>query len=553
MGGGMLNDHQTLQMHILHSPIQWVKSRLQHAWEARIGGIMSTRNGFAGLQNVDAAGNRACEKQFNTEQLGFRRTGMNGTFFTNDTLIHSGKITSKICKYCDAEDSIAHRTWDCPFFQDARAHVTDDMKQTIQSQPDCLRLHGWGLESPWRKVFISHLNALPDQTGEFCPCPLEDAIHAFTDGSCTDPAEPVRRLASWGVVVASLATWEFFPIAAGRVPGGFQTVLRAEISAAISACRFGLQCRKPTTIWTDNEQVFNKLRRMISGGCNIHERTDTDHDLWLRLQECVAQFHQHGISLYTYKVRAHENEACYSDVVERWVIEGNAAADRAAAEARNNLPTPLLQAWKNFLQDHARRRLIMDTVQRVIVNIGTKAVANKTQITAPAVTTRDADDTLFSFDDVAGIDHGALTTECERRVSHWMQSILAEGSEDTWITSYQLLVHFQLATGCAGLSRNQAKQWDLDADDGGFTFDFLGYASRLQLFLKEFCKKHHLSYATAYRPPSGGIFFNWQRVIRLKVKRGEFDGTNAYLRQAVGGQIRRIRSQLRDVPVARSG
>lgn len=76
-----------------------------------------------------------------------------------------------------------------------------------------------------------------------------EVIHAFTDGTGVDPTETLVRLVAWAWVVATEAGTLNFPVMAhGGVPGQWQTVLRAEICAAISAVKYASQVQKPLRI-----------------------------------------------------------------------------------------------------------------------------------------------------------------------------------------------------------------------------------------------------------------------------------------------------------------
>lgn len=52
-GGGFIEDHEQLPLHILHDPVQWLWLRARHAWWARILAVVSQREGFQGLASAD--------------------------------------------------------------------------------------------------------------------------------------------------------------------------------------------------------------------------------------------------------------------------------------------------------------------------------------------------------------------------------------------------------------------------------------------------------------------------------------------------------------------
>ena len=118
--------------------------------------------------------------------------------------------------------------------------------------PECVSVRGWMTESEHSLTSLRACQTIPDTTGCFACVDLPDHdLHMFTDGSCVEPTNPALRLATWGVVLADLTAAKFAPIAQGGLPGGLQTVLRAEISACISAVKFGIRAKRAFTVWTD--------------------------------------------------------------------------------------------------------------------------------------------------------------------------------------------------------------------------------------------------------------------------------------------------------------
>ena len=111
-------------------------------------------------------------------------------------------------------------------------------------------------------------------------------VNLFTDGGALTPTDPDTRLASWGVVAADTGSMEFQPISCGILPRGHQTVLRAEITAALSAVKFALTTGKPFRLWIDNAEVV-RLAVWLHHPTPVTTQT-TDNDLcsdaaeWIR-------------------------------------------------------------------------------------------------------------------------------------------------------------------------------------------------------------------------------------------------------------------------------
>ena len=251
-GNGFLRDHQGLLLHTTDSPIQLLRMRLEHAWAASVGHKLASRAEFHGLADVDVSCSTHTARTFSQVEQGLLRVAMNGSFFTRDKQFSSGKFLSKQCPWCEVEDSVHHRTWECPHFQHQRAKLSQAQVQFIFSQPECTRLHGWFIETEVDTAYRRSLMNIPDTTGVFeCCHPLPDTLHLFTDGSGLDPNVKALRLVTWSVCLAQFPEVTFLPVAAGGVPGLIQTVLKAEITAVIAACKFAIHTGRQFYIWTD--------------------------------------------------------------------------------------------------------------------------------------------------------------------------------------------------------------------------------------------------------------------------------------------------------------
>ena len=124
------------------------------------------------------------------------------------------------------------------------------IRQYIMSQPDCTRLHGWFTESAADHDFRKALLTIRDSTATFEHFPaMPKVLHLFTDGSGTDATKRHLRMVTMVSLPCNASRCWFSPAAAGGVPGILQTVLRAEITAVIAACRFGVHHHKPFYIF----------------------------------------------------------------------------------------------------------------------------------------------------------------------------------------------------------------------------------------------------------------------------------------------------------------
>eukprot|EP00438_Fugacium_kawagutii_P034037 Skav222223 [mRNA] locus=scaffold552:487062:489744:+ [translate_table: standard] len=490
--------------------------RLTHAWHRHVGQLMEDRQDFAGIGWVDPVCTLARQQNHSAEDAGLLRVALNGTFFTRDKQFHSGKFTTPKCPWCDSDDSIWHRHWECPHFVQCWGKVDPDMKKLIEQQPACTKLHGWMVETPTSQAFRSSLTTIPDTSDQFEPVSdLPDHLHAFVDGTCLEPATPTLRLAAWGVTIASKDLQDFQPIAAGGVPGLLQTILRAELWATITAVKFCLRTGKPLTIWTDSQIVFNRVDAMLSGVIRGLHNLHTNHDLWLLLETLVDRVRTLRIPLYMAKVVSHVDESCYPLEVDKWVIRGNHAADRLAAAALRTLPSGVLQLWEQQRREYRERTKVRDAIHMLFLEVGRIAVASKSTQRIEADDAWDAPpasgppgqgevtflpwnhEPAQSMLDTFG-DRGRLF---HRWVARLTQS---PGAKPAWLSGYQLLVHFQCTMKHLGfMYLPKVKQWvDLAERTGLEEFDFLRATQWFVAFLKSWTERSGMTYYTASRVPA---------------------------------------------------
>ena len=377
-GNGFVTDHQKLLLHLVDSPIQVVHQRLAHAWGTRVGNNLSARAEFQGLADVDVACSTHTQISFTQAELGLLRVAMNGSFYTRDKQFSSGKVSSKQCPWCEQEDSVHHRTWECSHFHNERNKIDTPLRHYLQSQPDCTRLHGWFTESAADVHFRRALCDIPDTTARFDQVSsLPDMLHLFTDGSAIAPQSRHLRVASWAVCLADLPHMEFPPVAMGGVPGLTQTVLRAETTAAISAFKFALSHQKPFFMWTDCQVVFDRIQAMVQNHNFGIPGRQKDHDLWNELQSLVFRGCRGGLFQRVLKISSHQDHQGFSDLVDQWAISGNEAADRAASWARNILPPVVMQAHHRLQVECTTRYRACRALHQLFVDIGNRVIGEK--------------------------------------------------------------------------------------------------------------------------------------------------------------------------------
>ena len=369
-------DHEGLQLHLLHTPIQVLKTRLMWAWQLAVGSKLCTRDEFMGMQYVDRELTMQKIDKHSSEDQGLLRIVFNGTFFTRDKLHHNGYHPNKDCPFCGGCDGVYHRHWECPHFRDLHPTITPKMQSFLDSLPDCLIFHGWCPRPFGATTFSKLLDELPDLTGHFATSPgTAPVLHLFTDGTCEEPQSPTIRLAAWGVAVADMDTGSFSPVSQGPVCGQHQTILRAEILGAISAFRYAIFYNRNFMVWTDNQRVFEAIQQFSRGGA-VPDLMSTDHDLWGRLHFQVTLAVSRGLFDGIVKVRSHEDPDVYP-LVERWAIEGNDFADSLAQTALRSLPGPLIDTWQRMKESRLEISRARDILHKLFIDVGQRALRSE--------------------------------------------------------------------------------------------------------------------------------------------------------------------------------
>ena len=229
---GIFTDGEGGSLHILDTPVQELRCRLIRAWQQMVGCQWEHRKGFRGLRLVSTELSKPAST-FASDELGFKRVAQNGTFYTHDTLQHAGIVEEASCKFCQLQDSVFHRHWECPYTASSRNLIPANILEYIAHAPQCLQEHGWATEPAELRAYRSSLTQIPDTLNHFVfHGPPRRHYDLFCDGTGIDPKQPSTRLVAWAVVVAGSDPQQLHtPIAWGGVPGQHQTVIRAELFA----------------------------------------------------------------------------------------------------------------------------------------------------------------------------------------------------------------------------------------------------------------------------------------------------------------------------------
>ena len=536
-GGGAIEDHEQMPLHITNDPIQLLWARAKHAWWARTITIVSSRPGFSGLEHADVGTSVASLENFTSDQKQLLVVAMNGSFYTRDKLFATGAFPDRQCPWCDATDSQFHRHWECPHHQNSRDQIPPAIFRNLEGQAECMLEHGWCQDSPARICFQQKLLQQPDLTEEFfVEPPNQDIQHLFTDGSCLASGCPALRVATWGVVIAQLETDSFTPVAMGPLPGLYQTIFRAEATAYISACKFLLRHKIKGWIWSDNQQLVDFVKHAIIG-CPIPNNKDPDHDILELVRQLTIRTFDRQLLQGIVKVRSHESLDAYDDVVQQWVIRGNDAADSCAARARQQYDAEFFTIWQTLAMDLQSNSELCSAVHSHMVRVGTTAVQEKSSlrqavavkwaaITGEDPPPREDDSVPVSWATIANTEYEVSTTmfgESVGVVINWLQGLSQSAdSEVQWVTFYQLVVDFQRQTGQNGVRYNVVEKcwmpltdWELIQE-----FPFTRVSQWFGTFLRSLAKKLSEVFHVQSARPTSTSFARWNKCLRISVPKG---------------------------------
>ena len=521
---GICQDEHGAPFHIQDSPIQDLADRLHQAWQHRIFSlVMQLRPTMQGLSNADGRLTRASYLSLPDEQAGAIRCLLNGTQFTNDALVHSGLVDSDKCRYCQEPDSAIHRHWYCPAFASIRSPFgLDSLRDTADP---CLLAHGWLPKAPALHQLQTSLAGLPDRSDNHNLPPdwraPPEGVYVFTDGGCLHPAEPDQRVATWGFVI-----WTpqgFWEVARGPVPGRRQTVIRGELWAVFSALKLLAKLRVPGRLWIDNQTVYRRLVGWLTNP-QAPLPAQNDSDLWTLVW---LQFNQiphliHGF----HKVHAHGVQTDQEHYVDEWAVHGNTAADKAATEARKDIPQIVWQPWQAVCQHQEATRLLGRKLHTMYAHIGAMAMQTEEREETPQPDGIPAQPGAFHhppdphFELLATQQVTSLPSHYQSEdatsILAWIQTLCDPTVPPTWVSFHQLLIDYQAFSQRLG-PRFLEKQWRPAGFQPNPEYSHKTHTVWLSQYLTNMCKHMEMPLDMQQRRPSSHVIAFWTGCIHVRI------------------------------------
>lgn len=536
IGSGMCIDANQMTIDLRHCPVRELYTRIKLAWQLAV--LHESERLRKTMTGLSSACVQTTLKEFDTwqpDEQGILRCALNGTLYTHDALVHTGKVDNGLCMFCQKADSVHHRHWECSFFEDLREACLSKIVGDIRTFPDCLSLHGWLPSNPFVDPPKALLQDLPDNAHvHFIPNDWDrhtDIIEVFPDGSCINPTVPNQRIATWGVVI-----WHqerYVTVAEGGVRGYHQTSLRAEIWAVVASLSFAVQQQVAIRIWTDNQTVYNFLQQLFDG-FPPEFSNKKDSDLWEWL---VQQFEHARIFVkQIVKVKSHIDYTTIDDEFETWVYKGNDAADKAARRARYNLPQQLWVLWDKVVQFDNDNTINRKTIHKFFVQVGLRAVQDKSLRVqpVPAGIQRQqecqTDDKLVQLSRIEASDvpQHFLTDET-MHVLGWLGTVAIENAPARWVAWHQLLLDYQFSTGRAG-PRNVGRRWR-NVGYRESEYKFSDYVTWFSHFIQNLGKSLDLKPEVKTRRPPSHVLTYWAGCVKVSISDERLEKIDDFLKR----------------------
>lgn len=454
--------------HLFDASFPELVFRASHAWIHVVSASVCSRPCFQGLHHVDPEATRAFLRTLNVVDQGLYRKALNGANFTNDSVCYFSAEGSTKCTFCGATDSRHHRFWKCPVFASCRKECPSWILDNIDEFPPCLTASGWRLKSPcydqWMQTLLAIEGPIIERT-QWLDSSLP--VDLFTDGSCLWPTFPSYRLASWSVCKAgqTLNLINSEVVQAGPLPGLSQTAFRAEVFAVHVAIRWGVVHGCPIRLWCDCLGVVERLQRILDERKGV--KPNVAHaDLWNLIFDDLQQL---GFAkVLVTKVPAHQTLTQLDSEYDFWVAVHNNLADRAARLA-NLCRTG--EFWAMRKQQVHGTTFVSELgrwVSGVILAVSQAVVAHQVTSDAdglnsldvvdlPREAFADSDGTWEPFAIVSPLPWTLTRTygfSIVAEIAGWITQALTEaaslGEQPQWLSTYQLYLDYQLATGKPG-------------------------------------------------------------------------------------------------------
>lgn len=322
---------------LLHCAEGSLHDVLARAYQSHICARVRQRKGYEGLDGCDFELTTSNDHVFSAAEVEQLMIVRDGSFFTDQTKSKWDTQVTNQCAWCQTKDTKYHRYTACTKYDHLRSKYMQ-LFDEWDSLPTCFTHCGLVPNNPWQELVWEALAMLPDQTEDFQLRPPTKTLHVFTDGTCSNPATKSISLAAWAIVLAGHGT-----VASGPLVGIQQCIMRAELTAVVSALKWTLQHFGSLHLWCDNQVVVDHFRALQSKAA---DPTDFEHsELWKQAQELLEST---SADVWIHKVYSHDLESESISPLQDFCRFWNGCADRQAEFSNLTRPRTFERIWDRF-------------------------------------------------------------------------------------------------------------------------------------------------------------------------------------------------------------
>ena len=310
--------------------------------------------------------------------------------------------------------------------------------------------------------------------------------------------------------------------------------------AVIVAIQYVVRVDGCIRIWTDCLNVIRAFQKYVLDQRPVKPNA-RNADLLLWFQELAHQLGHQRLAIL--KVPAHENKCDYPNDLERWLIEGNAAADRAADAANRSRAPSVWNLWTAYAdQVHFHHNTANAVWGHMIAvsklwNASAPALhpTAEPQQPRPVRSARVLPDLVWTGPDPLDLQlptfHRQFGSNLASDVQAWLRQVRDEEQPIKWISFFQLFVSFQLRWGPWYIGKPDGK-WHVETGPAAALMNHVRLSVRIKhfrLMLQQFLKDCGVTFTTGTVRPESQWLKCFRGAIGFQFVPSEFDFVERWL------------------------
>lgn len=339
---GSIRTHAHVVITIDCTPYELIFRLVDDAWALVVAAEISNRKGLENIPHFNIPLSAKSLQKFDEAEQSICSKYFMSAFTAADKAKHWQEHGR--CRWCDHEDSIAHRFFECPALAVTRfehKETVDAVREQCPFWANAPLIPRHQDEDKWTQLCSTFRLPQPDHVLEGTHC--EDKLFTFyTDGSCKNPTCKEGSVASWTVIadsaendshrkeiVTAFLTNQEDPTTLIHVGSGEVPLLQSNDRAELCAVIVALALAKRVCIYSDSQYALDILQQTIDSQANLQSLHHlANYDLILELILVVAGRGRNLVSWH--HVRAHQTVDSFDDPLDQYHCVANAIADQYA-------------------------------------------------------------------------------------------------------------------------------------------------------------------------------------------------------------------------------